>query len=117
VSDKYLYNQAYIVAALSYEIYVSGAAGGADDYSYYLRLLMTNLDGSNPQEVPLPGLFGFGANNTWIDLRALNFREATVTTSRGRKNFYFQINPAGANITVAKARNRRLKGAWTQPIT
>lgn len=116
VSDKYLYDQAYIVAALSYEIYVSGAAGGADDYSYNLRLLMTNVDGSNPQEVSLPGLFQFGANNIWIDLRALNFREATISTSRGRKNFYFQINPTGANITVAKARNRRLKGAWTQPI-
>lgn len=117
VSDKYMYDQAYIVAALSHEIYVSGAAGGDDDYSYVMRLLMTNLDGSNPQEVPLSGLFGFGANNTWIDLRALNFREATVSTPRGRKNLYFQINPTGANITVAKARNRRLKGAWTQPIT
>lgn len=117
VTDKYIYDQAYILAALSYEIYVTGAAGGTDDYSYNLRLRMTNTDGSSPQDVPLSGLFGTGFPNTWVDLRAFSFREATVTTTKGRKNLYFQINPVGANITTAQARNRRLKGAWTQPIT
>jgi hypothetical protein len=116
VQNLYFPSRVFVLAALSYEIYVSGSPEPNYDYSYIMRLIANDMNGSNEQEIPLTGLFGTGSNNQWVDLRAFSYREGTIDTNKGLKKLRFQIQPIGSSIAVAQVRNTRLRGAWTQAL-
>jgi hypothetical protein len=111
--DRGMQTAGYLMGRVPFDIRVTGASGGDDDYGFSYRIAVTNADGAGLVEIA--GNFATGLPNAWLaqgGAQGTLLEGAVTLASRGMKKIILQINPTGANIATATARNGRLRGLY-----